>query len=257
LTLPYKTRSLTPGEQEASVRTLAILSQKGGTGKTTVGVHLATAASARGKHVLIADLDPQRSAADWRRMRAAPAPALIEAKAGALFVASHTAERTGVDLMVLDTRPAQDSDIAEAVRLADLCLLVLRPSFFDIKAISRTLDMTRAMGKPALFVINQAPPQREHREPPAVLEAVAALRELGAPLAPVGLRSRNIYQSAVSRGLTAQETVPGGAAAQEINMLWTHVEQMLWPAVVPHAPAARPDPAPPIWRRDLDIVAAQ
>jgi chromosome partitioning protein len=162
-----------------------------------------------------------------------------------------------VDLMVLDTRPAQDSDIAEAVRLADLCLLVLRPSFFDIKAISRTLEMTRAMCKPAMFVINQAPPQREHREPPAVLDAVAALRELGAPLAPVGLRSRHVYQSAVSRGLTAQEAVPGGSAAQEINLLWTHVEQVLWPAAVPQERTARPEPAPPIWRRDASIIAAQ
>ena len=233
------------------MRTLAILSQKGGTGKTTVAVHLATAAQAAGKRSLIADLDPQRSATEWRRMRPADAPALIEAKSGTLFVASHTAERTGMDLMVLDTRPAQDSDIAEAIRLADLCLLVLRPSFFDIKAIARTLEMTRSMGKPSLFVVNQAPAQREHREPPAVLETVAALRELGAPLAPVGLRARNVYQSAVAKGLTAQETAPGSAAAQEINLLWAHVEQALWPMVL--APVSKP--APPAFRSD--VIAAQ
>lgn len=237
------------------VRTIAILSQKGGTGKTTVAVHLAAAASAAGKHVLIADVDPQRSASDWRRMRKAAAPALIEAKAGTLFVASHTAERTGVDLMVMDTRPAQDSDIAEAIRLADLCLLVLRPSFFDIKAIGRTLEMTRAMGKPALFVINQAPAQREHREPPAVLETVAALRELGAPLAPVGLRTRAIYQTAISKGLTAQEAMPESAAAQEINLLWTHLDQLLWPAVAPAARVAS-TALKPAWKNDEAALAA-
>jgi chromosome partitioning protein len=205
----------------------------------------------------MADLDPQKSATEWRRMRTAAAPALIDAKAGTLFVASHTAERSGVDLMVLDTRPAQDSDIAEAVRLADLCLLVLRPSFFDIKAIARTLEMTRAMGKPAMFVVNQAPAQREHREPPAVLETVAALREMGAPLAPVGLRARNVYQSAVSKGLTAQEVAPGSAAAQEINLLWSHLEQALWPAV-PKIGSAKPQPTSPASRRDTeDAVAAQ
>lgn len=225
------------------MRTLAILSQKGGTGKTTVAVHLAAAACAAGKHVLMTDLDPQRSATEWRRMRTADSPALIEAKAGTLFVASHTAERAGVDLLLLDTRPAQDSDIAEAIRLSDLCLLVLRPSFFDIKAIARTLEMTRAMGKPALFVVNQAPAQREHREPPAVLETVAALREMGAPLAPVGLRARHIYQSSVARGLTAQEAAPDSAAAQEINLLWTHLDQLLWPlsgAGEIHRPPATP-----------------
>lgn len=240
------------------MRTLAILSQKGGTGKTTVAVHLATAASAAGKHVLVADLDPQKSATDWRRVRGSEAPALIEAKPGTLFVASHTAERAGVDLLVLDTRPAQDSDIAEAVRLADLCLLVLRPSFFDLKAISRTLEMTRAMGKPAMFLVNQAPPQREHREPPSVLETVAALRELDAPLAPVGLRSRQVYQSAVAHGLTAQEAAPGSAAAQEINLLWAHLDQLLWPTASAAPQAVRPAPAPPIWRREPgQVIAAQ
>ena len=238
------------------MRTLAILSQKGGTGKTTVAVHLAAAACAAGKHVLMTDLDPQKSATEWSRMRTAESPALIEAKAGTLFVASHTAERAGVDLLLLDTRPAQDSDIAEAVRLSDLCLLVLRPSFFDIKAIGRTLEMTRAMGKPALFVVNQAPAQREHREPPAVLETVAALREMGAPLAPVGLRARHIYQSAVAKGLTAQEAAPGSAAAQEISLLWAHLDQVLWPASGDSSP--RPMTASPSWRRDPGAtIAAQ
>ncbi len=237
------------------MRTLAILSQKGGTGKTTVAVHLATAASAAGKHTLLADMDPQRSATDWRRVREADAPALIEAKSGTLFVASHTAERTGVDLMVLDTRPAQDSDIAEAIRLADLCLLVLRPSFFDVKAIGRTLEMTRAMGKPALFVINQAPSQREHREPPAVLETVAALRELGAPLAPVGLRARAVYQTAISKGSVAQEVAPESAAAQEIGLLWTHLDKLLWPV---KAAPVRPMPlfVPPVWRPESEAAVA-
>ncbi len=42
------------------MRTLAVLSQKGGTGKTTLAVHLAVAAWAERRRVLIADLDPQR-----------------------------------------------------------------------------------------------------------------------------------------------------------------------------------------------------
>ncbi len=130
--------------------------------------------------------------------------------------------------------------------------MVLLPSSFDIKAIARTLEMTRSMGKPSLFVVNQAPAQREHREPPAVLETVAALRELGAPLAPVGLRARNVYQSAVAKGMTAQEAAPGSAAAQEVGLLWAHVDQLLWPA------AGHARPPAPTWRRDGDeAVAAQ
>jgi chromosome partitioning protein len=212
------------------VRTLAVLSQKGGTGKTTVAVHLAVAAWAGQRRVLMADLDPQRSAAEWRRARLGPGPGLIESKTGALFVAQQAAERAGVDLMVLDTRPAGDTDTAEAIRAADLCLVVLRPSFFDLKATQRMVEMTDAMNKPALFLLNQAPPRRGDREPAAVLEAIEALRQRGLVLAPVGLRSRAAYQWAVARGLTAAEVDAGSPAAREVDLLWTHMEQTLWPA---------------------------
>ena len=210
------------------MRTLAVLSQKGGTGKTTLAVHLAVAAWAQQRRVMIADLDPQRSASEWRRMRNGPGPGLIESKPGALFVAQQASERAGVDLMVLDTRPAADSDTAEAIRCADLCLIVLRPSFFDLKTTGRMIEMTRAMGKSPLFVLNQAPARRGDKEGPAVQEAVDGLRALGLPMAPAGLRARPVYQSAVAAGLTAQEALPGSAAAREIELTWGHVEQALF-----------------------------
>lgn len=218
------------------MRTLAVLSQKGGTGKTTLAVHLAVAAWAGRRQVLIADLDPQRSACEWRRARKGPGPALIESKPGAVFVAQQASERAGVDLMVLDTRPSADGDVTEAIRCSDLCLIVLRPSFFDVRATARVVDMIRAMGKAAAFVLNQAPSKRGEREAPAVLETLDGLRALGLPIAPAGLRSRAGYQSSVARGLTAQEAAPAGAAAREIDLLWRHVEQALF--------AARPLPRP-------------
>ncbi len=210
------------------MRTLAVLSQKGGTGKTTLAVHLAVAAWAEQRRVLIADLDPQRSASEWRRARPGPGPGLLECKPGALFVAQQASERAGVDLMVLDTRPSADSDIAEAIRQADLCLIVLRPSFFDLKATGRMVDMTRAMGKTALFVLNQAPPRRGEQEGRAVHETVEGLNALGLPIAPVGLRARAAYQSSVARGLTAQEAFPASPAAREIGLMWAHVQQRLF-----------------------------
>lgn len=212
------------------MRTLAVLSQKGGTGKTTLAVHLAVAAWAGQRRVLIADLDPQRSASEWRKARTGPGPGLIESKSGALFVAQQASERAGVDLMVLDTRPAADGDTAEAIRCADLCLVVLRPSFFDLKATARMVDMTQAMGKTAWFVLNQAPPRRGDKEGPAVMETIEGLKALGLPIAPVGLRSRAVYQQAVAKGLTAQEAGAGGAAAREIELLWGHVSGNLFVA---------------------------
>ena len=163
-------------------------------------------------------------------MRQGAGPVLIESKPGALFVAQQAADRAGVDMMVLDTRPTGDADTAEAIRAADLCLVVLRPSFFDLKATHRMVEMTRAMNKPAIFVLNQAPSRRAEREPPQVLETLDALRQRGLTVAPIGLRSRAAYQASVARGLTAPEAFPGTPAAREVAMLWSHLEEVLWPS---------------------------
>jgi chromosome partitioning protein len=209
--------------------TLAVLSRKGGTGKTTVAVHLAAAAAAAGKRTLLADMDPQRSALEWARERGWTEPQAIEAKVGSLFTARRAAERAGTELMVLDTRPSGDMEAAEAVRWADLCLIVVRPSWFDLKAIVRTVELVSQMNRRGLFLINQAPTRRNGEEPRLIRDTVDTLEQLGLPVAPVGLRYRTAYQTAVRQGLAAQEAEPDSLAAFEMNSLWRHVRRELWP----------------------------
>src|SRR3569833_898672 len=122
------------------MRTLAVLSRKGGTGKTTIGLHLAVSAFHAGHRTLVCDLDPQRSALDWRRERQIPGPEVIEAKGGALFPLRQNAEHTGVDLMVLNTRPSSNAETTETERRADQSQNEARPCFFDLKAIVRTVE---------------------------------------------------------------------------------------------------------------------
>ena len=220
------------------MRTLAVLSRKGGTGKTTVALHLAVGAWLEGRKTLIADMDPQRSAMDWRRERPADGPQVAEAKAGALFPARQAATRAGVELMVLDTRPSTDMEAADAVRYADLCLIVVRPSFFDFKAIARTVELVSQMNRKGLFMLNQAPARRAGEEHKVVRDMVEALEGLGLPVCPVGLRYRAAYQNAVKQGLTAQESEPDSFAAFETNLLWRHVKRELWAAERPVDPIA-------------------
>jgi chromosome partitioning protein len=221
---------------------LAVLSRKGGTGKTTVAVHLAAAAQAAGMNVLLGDMDPQRSALDWSKERAAMEPNVIEMKPGAMFIGVQQAARAGVtDLMVLDSRSNYDAEAAEAVRYADLCLIVVRPCFFDIRAIARTVELVANMRKAGMFVINQAPSRRNGEEPRLIREAVEALEGFGLPVAPVGLRYRQAYQNAVRNGLAAQELEPDSLAAFEINALWHHVRRELWPETGPGLAKVDPD----------------
>lgn len=212
------------------MRTLAVLSRKGGTGKTTVAVQLAVSAHAAGRRTTIIDLDPQRSALDWRRERPGDGPEVMDGKAGGLFTSQLNARRSGTELLILDTRASNDVESAEAARMADFCLLVVRPSFFDVQSIARTAELVTNLRKPAYFVVNQAPSRRNGEEPMLIREAAEMLRGYGVPLAPVGLRYRAAYQNAVRAGRAAQEIAPDSLAAFEINTLWHYVKRELWPA---------------------------
>lgn len=215
------------------MRTLAILSRKGGSGKTTVALHLAMAAFLSGRGVLLADCDRQGSAQEWRRERKAGGPVVISTKTPALFATQQAASRAGRDLMVIDTSPSASEDLADAVRCADFCLMVLRPTFLDVRAIRETAELVARFGKPGAFVISQAPPRRAGKEMACVGDTVAQLAALGRPVMSIGLRSRVAYQSAVAEGRSVQETDPRGAAALEVGGLWRGVEARLWPAAVP------------------------
>ncbi|MBX3480670.1 MAG: AAA family ATPase [Caulobacter sp.] len=215
------------------MKTLAVLSRKGGTGKTTLSVHLAVAAWRSGRGVLLADCDRQGSAAEWRRERKVAGPSIFAAKPAALFATQLAAQRAGRDLLLIDTSPSANEDLADAVRCADYCLMVLRPSFLDVRAVRDTAEMVSRFGKPGAFVINQAPPRRNGKEMACVGEAVAQLAGLGHPVLSIGLRSRVAYQQAVAEGLSVQETAPASAAASEIGALWRLVEARLWPEPEP------------------------
>ena len=62
------------------MKTITVLSRKGGSGKTTLAVNLALMAFLRGHKVLLADIDPQRSASDALRARGEPGPVLADIK---------------------------------------------------------------------------------------------------------------------------------------------------------------------------------
>jgi chromosome partitioning protein len=209
------------------VKTLAVISRKGGAGKTTLAINLSLTAHLAGWKTLLADIDPQRSASDALRTRGGSGPSLAEINAGKLFQTGAHAMHDGYDLMLIDTPAAPDADVAVAVNSADLCLLVCRPTFLDIASVARSAEMVRRLGKAGLIVLNQAPSKRGGFEPASVRQAIEALRFCGLPVAPVGLRSRTIYQQAIARGLSVGEWDAEAPAAREIDRLWSHVAALL------------------------------
>lgn len=205
------------------MRTIAVIALKGGSGKTTVAVHVALAAYLRGMRTLLVDIDPQRSASEVLGARAVAGPAFASAAAPELFQAQIAAVGAGVEALVIDTAAGAVEDAGQAIVLADLALLVVRPTLLDIAAMVRTLDVVRRLGKPFLIVVNQAPVARGGIEPPSVKRALRALEFMRLPVAPVLMRARAAYQTAIETGRSVEEA-PDATAAEEFAQLWAQIE---------------------------------
>ncbi|HEY5107086.1 MAG TPA: AAA family ATPase [Caulobacteraceae bacterium] len=216
------------------MRTIAVIARKGGSGKTTVATHLALAAFLRGYDTVLADADPQGSASEALRGRRGPGPVLTQVAGAELLALQIASVRGGVDALIVDTPATIESEIAHAIVLADLSLLVIRPTFLDIAAAVQTSEIIRRLRRPGLILLNQAPPPRAGVEPPAVKQALAALRYMRLPVVPAAIRSRAVYQSALASGRSAEETTGDAAAASEIGEVWAFVERFAFGAYDPN-----------------------
>jgi chromosome partitioning protein len=195
------------------MKSLAIISQKGGAGKTTLAVHLAAAAAEK-LRVLIMDLDPQGSAMEWANRRGDKAPDVMAAHPATIAKEIDRAAEDGYDMVIMDTAPHADHAALQAARSADLVLVPCRPATFDIAAISATLDLCKLANKKAVVVLNAAPIRSK-----VVDEAKQAVKERGGVVSPVVIRQRVAFQHCLIDGRTAAEFEPGGAAATEISKL--------------------------------------
>lgn len=205
------------------MRTIAVATPKGGAGKTTLAVHLAIAAHLRDREVILADADPQRSASEVLRLRVGGGPRRVETSGPKLFALKDSAERAGAEFLIIDTPAAPEHDVSQAMTHSDLTVLVVRPTFLDIAAAVQIIDLTRRLGRASVIVLNQALCPRGAIEPPSVRKALEALRFTGLPVAPVVIRSRAVYQSALAAAKSAEELGPS-AAADEIAALWRFLE---------------------------------
>jgi chromosome partitioning protein len=223
---PARSPESDPAPRNHSARTIAVASTKGGSGKTTLALHLAIAAHLRGRQVMLADADPQRSSSDALRARVGGGPSHVETTAANLRQVQAQAEDLETDYLIIDTPGGADPAVLEAMELADLVLLVARPTFLDIAAAVRNFGEARRLGRPSLIVFSQAPPARAGHENAAVAKALEALQLTNLPVSPVFLRARAAYQSAVASGRSVEELGPS-PAAEETAALWEHVERLL------------------------------
>ncbi len=203
------------------MRVITFVTQKGGSGKTTLATSCAVAAEQAGHKVLILDMDPQGSAEAWYQDREAETPRLARVTSGELESAIRSAKSVGFHIILIDTPGRDDPASAAAIRVSNLCVIPCRPTPADMKATPPTAATIKRLNKAAAFVLTQTP-VRGFR----VNEARVGLAMLGM-VAPGPIVSRNTHQDAYGAGLGVTEFEPGGKAAQEIRELWGWLESRL------------------------------
>lgn len=202
------------------MRVLALVSLKGGSGKTTLAAHLAVQADEAGAGPLVLmDTDTHGSLTDWWDARGDDRIDMAQTNLARLGADIDAFRRQGYRLAMIDTPPANPVVLQSALQNADLAVIPVRPGPQDLRAVGATIDICERAGKPIAFVINAAAAP-QHR-----------LDDVAAALAPFGTVMPNhlpycaAMADAMAMGGTILEAAPDDAAAQALPLLWDQLCQ--------------------------------
>lgn len=204
------------------MKSIAFMSQKGGSGKTTLAVHVAVAAAAAGEKVVLIDIDPQASASAWAGARQESNIQHVAVGASELEDVLAAARNDGMTLALIDTAPHAAPAATKASAAADLVVIPCRPSAFDVGAAGAAVGIARAARRPFTFVLNACPARA-----PETAETRRALRDLGESIAPIAIGDRRAFSRAVASGQAVTEFDAEGKAAREVRALWKWLKESL------------------------------
>jgi chromosome partitioning protein len=205
------------------MKTIALIAQKGGTGKTTLALSLAVAAQQAGKIAVIIDLDPQATACNWGDRRKLETPVIIDAQPARLTKALEKAAEGGVDLVIIDTPARSEQSALAAAKAADLVLIPCRPQIYDMETIANSREIVTLAGNPPAIVLLNAVPPRPARQQ----EAMEAVKSMGMAVASVMLGNRAAFGDSAALGRSVLEYEPSGKAAEEIRLVYKYISSFL------------------------------
>lgn len=201
------------------MKAITFVTQKGGSGKSTLCISLAVAAQETGRSVCILEMDRQATVTDWAEHRQSSSPEVAQIDAPQLDQVMQSLKGTAYDYVFIDTPGVDSPGTLSAIRAADLCIIPCRPTPADLRAFKPTLAAMYRLEKKFSFVLNQTPP-RSYR----IRDAADGLTVLGM-LPDINVVMRNDHQDAIGLGQGVTEYNPTGRAAEEIRRLWTWIER--------------------------------
>jgi chromosome partitioning protein len=204
---------------------IAVINSKGGVGKTTIATNLAAAYHAAGRSVVLVDGDPQGSAGDWASASETQPVRVVTLDRPTL---DRDLAALDADRIIIDGAPQADRLTAAAIRAADLVLIPVAPSPFDIWGFQATADAVRARqeitdGRP----IARAVVSRAVANTVLSREVADALEDLGIESLTARTHQRVIYPGSASEGQSVFDAEPNGPAAAEINAIMNELESLL------------------------------
>ena len=211
------------------MKVLAVLSQKGGVGKTTLATCLAVAAEADGRRTAIFDLDPQATASFWKDVRESDHPAVESIQAVRLPTMLKAAEAAGAALAIIDGAAVARDIAFQAAECADFALIPTKTGVFDSMSMIQTIEVVKQAATPYAVVLNFVAPRGQETD-----DALSTAETLGVSVCPVFIGNRKAFFRAQSAGLAVQEHEPNSKAAAEIHRLYAYTAIQLYDEELDH-----------------------
>lgn len=209
------------------MKVLSVFTSKGGSGKSTIAIHMAVIASQqkRKNRVLMLDYDVQESSRFWARTRQEANPPLLPADPGNLDGYLSQAREEGIDLVVIDLPPHSATQSGLALQRSDLVAIPVRPGAFDLWAMQTTVEAVEDAGTKGVFILNQVPPRGVEADE---TEEVLRAKVPQFPVAKARLGLRKPFSSALNAGLAITEFAgPKEKASQEAVALFNEIKGLL------------------------------
>ena len=200
-------------------KVITICQQKGGTGKTTLAVHLALAfAKLHNLKIAIIDTDPQGSLGKWFVVRSEKKVSNenLTFKTASLWGAQYESKtlKKDHDIVIIDTPPKIESDARPSIEAADLVLIPMKPSHVDFWATEAIIDIAKKAEKKIFIQINRA-----NERSKLVKKTYEYINSINVKSTNTLIGHRQIYASSMGEGKTAVEKQKKSNAVEEIKKL--------------------------------------
>lgn len=210
-----------------AARVIAVVSQKGGAGKTTISLNLAAALADTGARVLLIDADPQHTASDWSAVREKAPPFMLIGLPQPVLHRDVPKLAADYDYVVIDGPPRNYEVTRSAIAAADLVLIPVQPSGADFWASRETVKLAQEANafketQKSVFVVSRRKGQtalgRDIRE---------ALASFELPILQADVPDRIAYAEVMTAGKTMIESHRKGPGAQDFRTLLAEIQGLL------------------------------